>query len=263
MEEQTIFGVKACLALIERRPEDVLRIYHGKNIRGELGGILSWAASRRITYREVDDESLSKLAESRHHEGLAVKARPMRLKDVSREALAMARDKAEVWLALDDVSNPHNTGAILRTAAFFAVGAVMLGGTAPGEKLNSGALRTSEGGAEMLPLLGVSSMAETLGNLRGEALEVWGLETGVRETLFETASRRFASQPGVKNSPGPAVVLVLGHERKGLSPEVQKACSRLCSLTPPGGAGGMGSLNVSVSAAVALTTLSILRGTAG
>ena len=113
---------------------------------GALQPLLKWCAAHRVGYRVVEDEDLRKLAATTHHEGVVA--------DVLREEpqllttwLRALPDGPCCALWLDGVGNPHNLGAILRTAAHFGVGAVLLPKDAP-LALSGAAARVAEGGAE-------------------------------------------------------------------------------------------------------------------
>ncbi|MDH4246521.1 MAG: RNA methyltransferase [Deltaproteobacteria bacterium] len=248
MDEQTVFGLKAGQALLEQRPQDVLRIFYHRELRDRLKKTLSWAASQRLPYRELEEEELRKVAASTHHEGLVVVARPLRERDWAEVDWSAAGNSW--WLALDGVENPHNVGALLRTAAFFGVAGVVAGGVPAGQKVNSAAVRVAEGGAERVPVFGALKLAPVLEAARNAGLAVVGLETETGQS-FRSCLGRF--------SPTQGVMLVLGGERTGLSVETRQACGEVCSLE---GAGGLASLNVSIAAAVALTLLQVQRGSA-
>ena len=245
--EQTVYGVKAALALLEHRPQDVRRIYHASALRGLLAPHLAWAASRHLPYRELDGDALAKVADGTHHEGLVVVAEALRYRALTPE-LARAGGPAALWLAMDRVENPHNLGALLRTAAFFGLSGVLAGGAAAGDKVNAAVLRVSEGGAELVPLFGAPDLPAALRTLREGRCRVLGLETDGALPLAAAIADGLTSGP---------LALVLGQERDGLSTLARSACDALCVLE---GGGPLPSLNVSVAAAVALTQ--VLHGRA-
>ncbi|MCZ6474631.1 MAG: RNA methyltransferase [SAR324 cluster bacterium] len=234
-DTQTLYGRKACLAAYECRPHDILRIYHGREQAPLLAGMLRWAASQRIVYRELDEEGLRRVAKSTHHEGLVLATKPLRYRPLG-EAEGAAHRR---WLALDGVENPHNLGAILRSCAFFGVDALLAGGSEPGGKVNSAALRVAEGGAEYVPLFAASGLVPALEILRRGGRPVIGLETG-------------APPLPAGGELGGSWALVAGHERHGLSPAVRQACDAVHAIA---GAGRLDSLNVSVAVGVALGRL--------
>ena len=240
-DEQSVYGMKAALALVERRPEDVLRIHYRTDRRIQLKGVLAWAASRRLPYRELDEDSLRKVAGGTHHEGLVVIAKPLRFASFApapppSDSAAPARPL--VWVALDGVENPHNLGAILRSAAFFGAEGVLVGGATPGEKVNQAAIRVAEGGAEYVRVAAEPDLAAALSARAAEGWAVLGLETdGTR------LARPRQARP---------ILLVLGNEHEGLRPAIRKACSAVHRIH---GSGTLASLNVSVAAGVALALL--------
>ena len=238
-DTQTLFGLKAAMAVFASRPHDIIRIYYRKDQGKALAGLLKWAASQRLVYREQGDEGLAKLAKSAHHEGVVLTVHPLRFRAFSLAEIADADRPGTRWLALDRVENPHNLGAILRSAAFFGVRGVLVGGVAPKSKLNSAALRVAEGGAEHLRLTASENLAESLAACAGAGWQVLGLETGSPHPL----SRERATAPWI---------LVAGHEAEGLSEPVRAACTQLITIP---GSGRVGSLNVSVSVGVALAML--------
>jgi TrmH RNA methyltransferase len=137
------------------------------------------------------------------------------------------------------VRNPQNVGAVLRSAAFFGVKAVILGAPAPHPGLPPFALRVAEGGAEHLAFCRTTDLADTLGRLRGEGIPVLGADAHAQGSLATIDD-------------SPTCVLVLGHEREGLGPRVKAQCSALVSIQ---GSGALDSLNVAVAAGVLLAEL--------
>jgi len=236
-DEQNVYGVKAALALIERRPEAVVRLYYRSDRRAQLKGVLAWAAAQRLPYRELDEESLKKAAGGTHHEGLVVVARPLRYASFDAAA-PVARTRPPLWVAVDGVENPHNLGAILRSCAFFGADGVVVGGATPGEKVNQAAIRIAEGGAEYVRLAAAADLAGLLAGLSRQGWAVLGLETD--------------GSPLPRQRPPRPLLLVLGHEHEGLRPAIRHACSAVHRIS---GGGTLASLNVSVAAGVALALL--------
>src|ERR1041384_4957580 len=73
---ERIYGLAAAQAVLAVRPEQVLRIAYTERARRPLAELLRAAAKRRIAYRELDDDELTKMAGAVHHEGVCVLARP-------------------------------------------------------------------------------------------------------------------------------------------------------------------------------------------
>ncbi|HWD59014.1 MAG TPA: 23S rRNA (guanosine(2251)-2'-O)-methyltransferase RlmB [Stellaceae bacterium] len=175
------------------------------------------------------------------HQGLALEVEPLEpadLDDVLRAAALAAR---AVVVVLDQVSDPHNVGAILRAAAAFGAAAVIV--AAHGTPPASGALAKAASGAlDLVPLVPAVNLARALERLKEAGFWCCGLDER-------------AEAPLAALDPGPRVALVLGAEGSGLRRLVRENCDYLARLpTSP----AMPSLNVSTAAAVALYQLAIV-----
>lgn len=170
------------------------------------------------------------------HQGAALEVRPLdwgRLEDV-----AIASEGALRLVLLDRVTDPHNVGAILRSAEVFGAQAVI--GTRHHAAPETGALaKTASGALERQPYLRERNLADTIVALQGMGYLVLGLDGEAEVTIEEALEGRRADP----------VALVLGAEGPGLRPKTRETVDRLVRIDF---AGGFGSLNVSNAAAVAL-----------
>jgi TrmH RNA methyltransferase len=226
-----VYGVAAALAAFEHRPEDVVRIVHGAAIRPQLGGLLREAARRRIAYREVGDEELSRIAGAVHHEGVCVLMRRRAAPTVL--TLLRRTEPSGLMLALDGVGNPHNIGAALRTAAFFGVRGMLIGDAAR-QGLTGASVRVAEGGAEHVPVVHVADLPAALSELASGGLKIIGADGHAKSKLGEL---RWPAR----------CALVLGSEQEGLCAAVRKRCDVLVGIP---GSGAIESLNISVAAGI-------------
>ncbi|MEM8790484.1 MAG: 23S rRNA (guanosine(2251)-2'-O)-methyltransferase RlmB [Pseudomonadota bacterium] len=172
------------------------------------------------------------------HQGAALEADPLawgRLEDLCRPH---AQDPAPVAIALDRVTDPHNVGAILRSAEVFGARAVIAPHhhSAP----ETGALAKAASGAlERQPYLRVRNLADALETLKQSGYAVIGLD-GAAEASLVDAFHSATNRP---------ICIVLGAEGPGLREKTRMTCDFLARISP---AGAFGSLNVSNAAAVAL-----------
>ena len=237
-----VSGWRAGLAVLEHRPQDVLRFFFTGSQRKLLQAQIKQAAERRLAFHQVEPQELERICSSVHHQGLVVAVRPLCWGRLEQPPVT-ARAAGVRWLALDGISNPHNLGALLRVGAFFGVSG-MLCGEKPGVPLSSAALRTAQGAAESLQLFGTTTtLARLLARFAAAGWQVLGLESEVPQALTRSYQQQAGDTP---------LVLVLGGEERGISPAVRKACTQLRCLQP---SGALSSLNVSTAAAAALALL--------
>jgi 23S rRNA (guanosine2251-2'-O)-methyltransferase len=171
------------------------------------------------------------------HQGVALLADPL-----APPALAHALERRGPVIVLDQVSDPRNIGAILRSAAAFGAAAVITQDrNAPEE---TGALAKAAAGAlETVPFLRAVNIARTLVALKAAGCWVVGLDAGGKPLSgTDLAERR--------------VALVVGNEGEGLRRLTRDTCDEIAGIIMPGGTGsGLDSLNVSSATAVALYEL--------
>lgn len=238
-----VYGLAAALAVMARRPQDVVRIAHAKVARKPLAPALREAARRRIAYREVGDDELARIAGAVHHEGVCLLVREQPAP--SLEQLAARTPPTGFLVALDRVANPHNIGAILRSAAFFGASGLLIAGPASKRAgLPPAAVRVAEGGAEHVPAVRVAELAPALRQLAQSGIAIVGADLRAPQALAELRWPRRA-------------LLVLGSEELGLSPAVRAACATVVHIA---GKGAVESLNVSVAAGVLMASFAAAAG---
>lgn len=235
---ETVFGLRAGLAVFATRRDDIAGVSYTSEVRGELAELLRWAASKRVAAHELTADRVARAADSSHHEGLCVVTKPRRWLPAAGLADLLLK-RPGVCVALDRVRNPYNIGAILRSAAFFGVDAALLGAPAPHPALPPDAVRVAEGGAEALTLARTTDLADTLQRLRARGVRVVGADGASRTSAIGFAFAR-------------PCVLVLGHEREGISERVRAHCDALVAIP---GTGAVESLNVAVAAGVLVSEL--------
>ena len=238
-EEQKICGFHACLGVFERRPDDIIKVYLTEDRTRHVSAMLKWCAANRRAYNVVPSENLERLSGSNHHEGIMLLTRkPVGLDDAA--LLRGVRDESLTgpFLYLDGLQNPHNLGALLRTAAHFGVSAI-LGAAGDLPDVSAATSRVAEGGAEHVAVIGLHTPEETLGALQASGFVV-----------LATSSHQ--GRPIYKETLTPKTVFVLGGEQNGVSGSLLQGADR-CLLIP--GTERVESLNVTVAGAVLLSEL--------
>lgn len=232
--ELRLYGLNAVRAMFARRPQALRKLYLTSARVPELKPLLQWCVARRIGYRVVEDADLQKLAASSHHEGVVadvLREEPLPLSTWLRDL--PPGPHCALWL--DGVGNPHNLGAILRSAAHFGVSALLLPKDAT-LALSGAAARVAEGGAEAVPFVRLGRADNALAQLRGAGF-------GLAATVVEGGSDLFATSLPER------LAFVLGAEGEGMDRGFVAECDLRLSIP---GSGAVESLNVAAATAVLL-----------
>jgi TrmH RNA methyltransferase len=190
----------------------------------------------------VEEADLGKLAASSHHEGVVadvLRVEPQAL----TEWLQVLPDGPVLALWLDGVGNPHNFGAILRSAAHFGVAAILQ----PQDStlaISGAAARVAEGGAEQVPLLRMGEREAALAQLRAAGFMLAATVVRDGQDLFATPLPQ-------------RLVYVLGAEGEGMDASLASGCDLRLSIP---GSGAVESLNVAAATAVFLAQWSARAG---
>lgn len=165
------------------------------------------------------------------------------MQDLFANAKEQRNGRYGLWLALDQIQDPHNVGAVFRTAAFFGIRGIVItrDRSAP---LNATVYDVASGGMEHVPFSNLPNLARAIEQAKEAGL--WALGAS------EHAERDVAEIPHDR-----PWLLVLGNEEKGLRRLTFEKCDDICRLSAKG---SVGSLNVSVAAGV---LMAILTGTGG
>ena len=234
--EQRLYGLNACLAAFAKRPDALRKVYLVEARIPALKAVLAWCVQQRIGYRVVDAADLDKLTASRHHEGVCFDLqRPVPIQLEALLAGLSTAPAASLLLWLDGVGNPHNLGALLRSAAHFGVQAVITP-RASGLDVSGAAARVAEGAAEVVPVVQADDASAALALLRSHGY-----------VLAATVPREGAP---LYDSTLPArLVLVFGAEGEGMDAGMVEAADLRLRIP---GSGAIESLNVAASVAVLL-----------
>jgi TrmH RNA methyltransferase len=227
--------------LFKAAPERVDRLYFEPALRAQMKGLCTALAKVHKQYREVEPAELERLAGTAMHGGVVALAAPRAIERFDLAEAARWAKAGEPLLMLDGIGNPHNLGAIARTAAFFGLQRIVLSDH-PGQAGPSDAsYRIAKGGLEHVALYRAERFATALRRLEPHYLVLAaGLEGG--RPLEEHLAR----------VPGKPAALVLGNEEEGLPPSTRQAAAGVVTIP---GAGRMQSLNVAAAAAILIAAL--------
>ena len=232
MPDDRICGFNAVSALFARRAADVVRLFYTEALKAAAGPFCAQLARQRLPYRLVPPDELERVGGTTHHGGIVAIATPRPIPELD----PADPPRHKLLLALDGIGNPHNLGAVARSAAFFGIPALLLHDTADQAFPSDAAYRVAEGGLDQVDLYRARDLPGTLRALEPHYRTVAATLTA-DAVLVGTLPR---DRP---------ILLVLGHEEFGILPEVQAACRRRIRI---GGSGGVQSLNVAQAASILL-----------
>jgi 23S rRNA (guanosine2251-2'-O)-methyltransferase len=228
-ELSVLYGIHAVRAALAARRRKILAIFATAPVAARLSQDLAQAG---LAPQIVTNEDLGRrLGQNAVHQGIMIEARPLEPIDLSDIV-----SQSGIVLALDQITDPHNVGAIMRTAAAFGVDAVITTERHSPE-LSGVMAKAASGGLDHVPIALVGNFARALERLADLGYLRVGLDSEA-PIAFEAAP---LSRP---------LVLVLGGEGKGLRRLSREKCDLLVRLDMPG---PIKSLNVSNACAVALT----------
>lgn len=244
--ELAVCGFEAVKALAEKHPEKIERLFFTQDRARFFGAVCKALAASRKIYRIVESESeLEKLSQSVHHQGVVAMIREPEIPRLGIETLKAWQDARERVLVLDRVGNANNLGAIVRSAAFLGIGKIVIGEDDEQAEITTSAYRVAQGGMEFVEVWRASSAAWLVQASAGKMTRI-GADHRARNRLSDL--RNLVSKDE-------GVLIVMGNEETGLSPEVKTSCDHLVRIP---GTGDVESLNVAQAATLFLYELSIL-----
>lgn len=234
-----IFGIHAVEAALRNARRPIRRLLLTDNAALRLADALRarGISADRVLPRDLD----RRLGPDTVHQGALLETEPLPEAQLSDLARTDAEHKGPL-LVLDHVTDPHNVGAVLRSAAVFGASGLIM--TRRHSPPLSGALAKSASGAlEMVTVLLVQNLARAMQELKDLGFRCIGLEASARDRLEDEELSG-------------AVAIVLGAEGRGLRQLTRESCDRLCRIEA---SGPLDSLNVSNAAAVALHLAAMSR----
>ena len=234
-KEEIIYGLNPVMEALRGSRQIYELFVAGSTSDKRMEKLLKLAAERKVPVRQREKADLTRLCGIDHHQGVALKVEPFPYADLD-DILAELKDASDgLILVLDSVQDPHNLGALIRSAACAGAHAVVIpkdraaGVTAAAEKASAGAAGT-------IPVAQVTNISQALGELKKAGFWIFGADGSARRNLYE------------QDLTGP-VALVIGGEGEGIRPLVRKGCDQLVSIPMQG---GVNSLNASVAGGILL-----------
>lgn len=227
-------------ALKSNRP--IINILIAKGKDGAFAHIIALAKKQDIVIKEVDSKKLDYMTGSAVHQGICAVCAVKEYSTVD-DILKIAEEKGEdpFVIILDEIEDPHNLGAIIRTAECAGAHGVIV------KKRHSAGLsftvnKASAGALEYMPVARVTNISDTVDYLKQQGVWIYGADMNGEDYL--------------KCDFSGAVALVIGNEGKGISRLVRSKCDVIVSLPQRG---KINSLNASVAAGILMYTVARFR----
>jgi 23S rRNA (guanosine2251-2'-O)-methyltransferase len=231
---EIIYGIHAVEAALRNQSENVLQVFvqQGRN-DNRIKKILDIAKNSGVSLQSISNEKLKEKCPKARHQGVVAEIRAGRSGTVTLDDVL--QKESVLLLLLDEVQDPHNIGACLRTADAIGVDAVVV------SKNRSPALtpvirNVASGAAETVPYIMVSNIARALEKIKDNNVWVMGTSGDASHTIYDC---------NVNNR----LALVMGSEGKGMRRLTRESCDELISIPMQG---SVESLNISVATAVCL-----------
>jgi 23S rRNA (guanosine2251-2'-O)-methyltransferase len=234
---RTVVGIHACREALKINLKSVTEVWvkEKSEKNPDLVQFIEIANKNKIKCFPKPEAAFSRIAQSTQGIAVFLKTTPeLDLETLAPDENAEQPEKT-ILIALDEMTDPHNLGAILRTAWLMDVKAILI----PGHRsvgLSPAAAKVASGGAEHVPVVTVNSLPNTLRDLKDKGFWIYGLAAEGASAVNKVS---FPER----------VVLVIGAEDKGLRTTVQSACDE-CVMIPQ--TDNEASYNASVAAAIAL-----------
>ncbi len=223
------------------REIDKILIAYGAN-KGSVQAIIAKASDKGIIIKEVSSEKLDYLSGGSNHQGIAAMVAAHSYSSVE-EILAFAKERNEAPFIIicDDLEDPHNLGAIIRTAEACAVHGIII----PKRRsvsLNATVAKSASGALEYMRVAKVTNLVQEINALKEQGIWVYGADMNGEDYSRQNYSGGLA--------------LVIGSEGKGIGRLVRESCDVIVSLPMKG---KINSLNASVAAGVLMYEISKQR----
>lgn len=211
--------------------------------QGSLSKIIELAKTKNILVKNVDKATLDRLSENKRHQGVIAEAMEYEYKSID-DILNHAKEKGEkpFVVILDEITDVHNLGAIIRTAECLGAHGVIIPKRRAAQ-INGVVAKSSAGAIEYLPVARVTNISQTLEELKEKGLWIYGADMNgknIHEEKFDVP-----------------VGLVIGSEGSGIGRLVREKCDNLIKIPMKG---NISSLNASCAASIIIYEVMKQRG---
>lgn len=229
-----IYGIHPIEEALRSKKRNVTQLYVSDTKAGHraVEDIIRLAKRANVKIDRIDNKTLDRLTQNANHQGVMAKVQPIKLMKLSSAIYASNENKKDLWLAVDEMTDPQNLGAIIRSAACLGFSTIIL----PNRRtvgITPAVYRVACGAIENINIVEVANLSAALTDLKEEGFWIYGADmAGKSITEMDYAS--------------PAV-LVIGSEGFGIREKTAENCDEIISIPQRG---GVESLNASAAASI-------------
>lgn len=237
---EVVYGIHSVTQTLrnKKRMSHILYVLDGKAGHKAVEDIIRLAKAANVKIERMEPKIMDALTKNSNHQGVALKVEPLKMLRFN-EALREAEGrKNDLWLAVDEMTDPQNLGSIIRSAACLGFSTVILP-TRRTVGLTPAVYKVASGGVEAVNIVEVVNLNTALLDLKEEGYWIYGAD--------------MAGKNCVKFKYNMPAVLVIGSEGTGLREKTKEHCDELVSI--PQADNGIDSLNAASAAAVLMYDL--------
>lgn len=236
MDEFKVEGRNAVIELLKSdKVINKIMILKGER-QGSINEIIKLAKQRGLVISEVDKNKLDQLSETKHHQGVIAFISPIKYREIDDILnLAKERNEAPFVIIADEIEDPHNLGALIRTAEIAGCHGLII----PKRRavaVTEIVAKVSCGATEHLPIARVNNINDAIDELKEEGLWIYGTDGSAKDLYYE------------QDMTGP-IAIIIGSEGRGMSKLTMKKCDFLVKIPMKG---HITSLNASVSGGIVI-----------
>ena len=232
-----IYGKNPVTDILNFSPALINEIYIlNTDSKTRFSKIVRSADQNNIKISFVDKKKLDSLSSNSNHQGIAANIKEFEYTDFH---VLVENKKNRFYLILDHIEDPHNLGAIIRTANFFGVDGVVI----PKDRAASitpTVIKISSGAAATIPITMVSNLGNAINELKKKNFWIIGADPSAKKSVYDSSIDDLD------------IALVIGSEGKGISKKIKDECDFLFSIPK---FGNVDSLNASVASGVMIYEL--------
>lgn len=229
-----LYGIHAVMEALKSKKRNMVQLYVADNKAGHraVEEIIRLAKRNNVKIDRMDVKMMDRLTKGGNHQGVLAKAQPVRLMKLSTALYESDGNKKDLWLAVDEMTDPQNLGAIIRSAACLGFSTIIL----PQRRtvgLTPAVYKVACGAVERVNIVEVSNLSNALLDLKEEGFWVYGADMD--------------GQPITQTDYASPAVLVIGSEGTGIREKTAENCDQIISIPQKG---GVESLNASAAAGI-------------